>query len=71
MVIGAKPAITFWAASVFASALFLGSALVIPHNTNIAYGGFIASAGDIWYCTGRDSEKKILEIRHAKRGYDK
>jgi len=35
----------FLAASVFASALFLGSALVIPHNTNIAYGGFIASAG--------------------------
>ena len=35
----------FLAASVFASALFLGSALVMPHNTNIAYGGFIASAG--------------------------
>jgi predicted unusual protein kinase regulating ubiquinone biosynthesis (AarF/ABC1/UbiB family) len=35
----------FLGASVFASALFLGSALVMPHNTNIAYGGFIASAG--------------------------
>jgi predicted unusual protein kinase regulating ubiquinone biosynthesis (AarF/ABC1/UbiB family) len=34
----------FLAASVFAAALFLGSALVIPHNTNIAYAGFIASA---------------------------
>jgi len=30
---------------VFASALFLGSALVLPHSPNIAYGGFIASAG--------------------------
>jgi predicted unusual protein kinase regulating ubiquinone biosynthesis (AarF/ABC1/UbiB family) len=35
----------FLAASVFASALFLGSALVLPHTPNIAYGGFIASAG--------------------------
>ena len=35
----------FLAASVFASALFLGSALVMPHNTYISYGGFIASAG--------------------------
>ena len=35
----------FLAASVFASALFLGSALVLAHNPNIAYGGFIASAG--------------------------
>ena len=35
----------FLAASVFASALFLGSALVLPHNPTIAYGGFIASAG--------------------------
>jgi predicted unusual protein kinase regulating ubiquinone biosynthesis (AarF/ABC1/UbiB family) len=34
----------FLAASVFASALFLGSALVLAHNPNIAYGGFIASA---------------------------
>lgn len=35
----------FLAASVFASTLFLGSALVLPHNPDIAYGGFIASAG--------------------------
>ena len=35
----------FLAASVFASTLFLGSALVLPHNPNIAYGGFIASTG--------------------------
>jgi len=35
----------FLAASVFASTLFLGSALVFPHNPNIAYAGFIASAG--------------------------
>ncbi|MFY9796971.1 MAG: AarF/ABC1/UbiB kinase family protein [Candidatus Nitrosopolaris sp.] len=35
----------FLAASVFASTLFLGSALVLPHNQDIAYGGFIASAG--------------------------
>ena len=35
----------FLAASVFASALFLGSALVLPDSPNIAYGGFIASAG--------------------------
>jgi predicted unusual protein kinase regulating ubiquinone biosynthesis (AarF/ABC1/UbiB family) len=35
----------FLAASVFASSLFLGSALVLAHNPNIAYGGIIASAG--------------------------
>jgi len=35
----------FLGVSVFASALFLGSALVLPHTPNIAYGGFIASAG--------------------------
>ncbi len=35
----------FLAASVFASSLFLGSALVLAHNPSIAYGGFIASAG--------------------------
>ena len=34
----------FLAASVFASALFLGSAFVLPHSPTIAYGGFIASA---------------------------
>jgi predicted unusual protein kinase regulating ubiquinone biosynthesis (AarF/ABC1/UbiB family) len=35
----------FLAASVFTSTLFLGSALVFPHNPDIAYAGFIASAG--------------------------
>jgi predicted unusual protein kinase regulating ubiquinone biosynthesis (AarF/ABC1/UbiB family) len=35
----------FLAASVFASTLFLGSALVFPHNPDIAYAGFVASAG--------------------------
>lgn len=35
----------FLAACVFASTLFLGSALVLPHNPTIAYGGFFASAG--------------------------
>lgn len=35
----------FLAASVFASTLFLGSALIFPHNPYIAYTGFIASAG--------------------------
>jgi len=35
----------FLAASVFASTLFLGSALIFPHNPDIAYAGFIASAG--------------------------
>jgi predicted unusual protein kinase regulating ubiquinone biosynthesis (AarF/ABC1/UbiB family) len=35
----------FLAASVFASTLFLGSALVLPHNPDIAYAGFITSAG--------------------------
>jgi predicted unusual protein kinase regulating ubiquinone biosynthesis (AarF/ABC1/UbiB family) len=33
----------FLAASVFASALIIGSALVLPHTPAIAYGGFIAS----------------------------
>jgi predicted unusual protein kinase regulating ubiquinone biosynthesis (AarF/ABC1/UbiB family) len=35
----------FLAASIFASTLFLGSALIFPHNPDIAYTGFIASAG--------------------------
>jgi len=35
----------FLAASIFASTLFLGSALIFPHNQDIAYTGFIASAG--------------------------
>jgi predicted unusual protein kinase regulating ubiquinone biosynthesis (AarF/ABC1/UbiB family) len=33
------------AASVFASSLFLGSSLILPHDPNIAYSGFIASVG--------------------------
>ena len=55
----------------FASALFLGSAFVLPHSPTIAYGGFIASAGAFGIALASDSEKKILEIRHAKSGYDK
>jgi predicted unusual protein kinase regulating ubiquinone biosynthesis (AarF/ABC1/UbiB family) len=35
----------FLGASVFASTIFLGSALVFPYNQDIAYAGFIASAG--------------------------
>ncbi len=35
----------FLAACIFASTLFLGSTLVFPHNPDIAYAGFIASAG--------------------------
>jgi predicted unusual protein kinase regulating ubiquinone biosynthesis (AarF/ABC1/UbiB family) len=42
---GREASYNFLAASVFASSLFLGSALVLAHNPNIAYGGFIASAG--------------------------
>ena len=34
----------FFAGAVFASALFIGSAIILPHNTTLAYGGFIASA---------------------------
>jgi predicted unusual protein kinase regulating ubiquinone biosynthesis (AarF/ABC1/UbiB family) len=32
------------AASVFASALFIGSALMLPYNFYLAYGGFVAAA---------------------------
>jgi predicted unusual protein kinase regulating ubiquinone biosynthesis (AarF/ABC1/UbiB family) len=33
----------FLAGSIFASALFLGSVIMLPHNPNLSYGGFIAS----------------------------
>jgi predicted unusual protein kinase regulating ubiquinone biosynthesis (AarF/ABC1/UbiB family) len=29
---------------VFAAALFLGSAIILPHQTNLAYGGFVGTA---------------------------
>jgi predicted unusual protein kinase regulating ubiquinone biosynthesis (AarF/ABC1/UbiB family) len=32
------------AGSIFASALFLGSVIMLPHSPNLSYGGFIASA---------------------------
>jgi predicted unusual protein kinase regulating ubiquinone biosynthesis (AarF/ABC1/UbiB family) len=32
------------AGSIFASALFLGSVMMLPHNPNLSYGGFIVSA---------------------------
>jgi predicted unusual protein kinase regulating ubiquinone biosynthesis (AarF/ABC1/UbiB family) len=32
------------AGSIFASALFLGSVMMLPYNPNLSYGGFIASA---------------------------
>src|ERR687889_433679 len=32
------------AGSIFASALFLGSVIMLPHNPNLSYGGFIVSA---------------------------
>jgi predicted unusual protein kinase regulating ubiquinone biosynthesis (AarF/ABC1/UbiB family) len=34
----------FLAGSIFASALFLGSVMMLPYNPNLSYGGFIASA---------------------------
>jgi predicted unusual protein kinase regulating ubiquinone biosynthesis (AarF/ABC1/UbiB family) len=34
----------FLAGSIFASTLFLGSVIMLPHNPNLSYGGFIASA---------------------------
>lgn len=40
-----KTSFIFLGGSLFASALFLGSALLLPHNPGIAYSGFIASAG--------------------------
>jgi predicted unusual protein kinase regulating ubiquinone biosynthesis (AarF/ABC1/UbiB family) len=35
------------AASIFASALFIGSALMLPYNTYLAYGGFVATAATV------------------------
>jgi predicted unusual protein kinase regulating ubiquinone biosynthesis (AarF/ABC1/UbiB family) len=34
----------FLAGSIFASALFLGSVMMLPHSPNLSYGGFVASA---------------------------
>jgi len=33
----------FLAVMIFASALFIGSAMMVPYNLNLAYGGFISS----------------------------
>ncbi|HET7391978.1 MAG TPA: AarF/ABC1/UbiB kinase family protein, partial [Nitrososphaeraceae archaeon] len=33
----------FLAGMIFASALFIGSAMMVPYNLNLAYGGFISS----------------------------
>jgi predicted unusual protein kinase regulating ubiquinone biosynthesis (AarF/ABC1/UbiB family) len=38
----------FLAGIIFASALFLGSAIILPHQVNLAYGGFVASAVTIF-----------------------
>jgi predicted unusual protein kinase regulating ubiquinone biosynthesis (AarF/ABC1/UbiB family) len=35
------------AASIFASALFIGSALMLPYNSSLAYGGFIATVAAV------------------------
>ena len=35
---------SFLGATIFAAALFLGSAIILPHQTNLAYGGFIGTA---------------------------
>ncbi len=35
------------AASIFASALFIGSALMLPYNFYLAYGGFVAAAATV------------------------
>jgi VIT1/CCC1 family predicted Fe2+/Mn2+ transporter len=35
------------AASILASALFIGSALILPYNFYLAYGGFAASAAAV------------------------
>jgi predicted unusual protein kinase regulating ubiquinone biosynthesis (AarF/ABC1/UbiB family) len=35
---------SFFGGIVFASALFIGSAIILPHQNNLAYGGFAASA---------------------------
>ena len=34
-------------ASIFASALFIGSALMLPYNSYLAYGGFVAAAATV------------------------
>ena len=34
---------TLIAGTIFAAGLFIGSSIALPHNTNIAYAGFIAS----------------------------
>ena len=35
------------AASILASALFIGSAFMLPYNSYLAYGGFIAAAAAV------------------------
>jgi hypothetical protein len=45
------------AGSIFASALFLGSVIMLPYNPNLSYGGFIASA--ITFITTTTLSKKI------------
>jgi hypothetical protein len=35
---------SFFGGIVFASALFIGSAIILPYQNNVAYGGFAASA---------------------------
>ena len=47
----------FLAGSIFASALFLGSVMMLPYNPNLSYGGFIASA--ITFITTTTLSKKI------------
>lgn len=39
---------SFLAGIIFASALFLGSAIILPHQVNLAYGGIVASAVTIF-----------------------
>ncbi len=50
------------AASILASALFMGSAFMLPYNSYLAYGGFIAAAASS--CNG--IEKENLEYAVAK-----
>jgi hypothetical protein len=35
---------SFFGGIIFASALFIGSAIILPYQNNLAYGGFVASA---------------------------
>jgi predicted unusual protein kinase regulating ubiquinone biosynthesis (AarF/ABC1/UbiB family) len=35
---------SFLGGIIFAAALFLGSAIILPHKTNLAYGGFVGTA---------------------------